>query len=129
MSFSYDVALTTEKDRLRFLLSDRIEAKAVFSDEELGGILNLQGNVFLAAALLAYNRATALASLGIQYNIGAGIRDSMMVDRRSVPKFWMDLSKKMEEMAITQDGNYEFWDRAVFEIAPDGRDWSDYQGF
>jgi hypothetical protein len=129
MSFSYDISLSGEKDKLRFLLSDTVQSSAVFQDEEIGGILNIQSNVFLAAALLAYSRATALATSAIQYIVGAGVRDALSIDRRAVPKFWMDLSSKMEQMALTQDSNYEFLDRFAFDIAADGRDFSDYQGF
>ena len=129
MSFSYTLPWANDRDRLRFFLSDTVQLKAVFADEEIDGILALQSNVFLAAALLAYNRATALASLGIQYSVGAGVRDAITVDRRQVPKFWLDLASKMEQMAMSQDSAYEFLDRFAFDIDQVGRDFSDYQGF
>ena len=43
MSFSYNTALTSVRDQLRFLIRDTVQASAVFTDEELDGVLTLKG--------------------------------------------------------------------------------------
>lgn len=128
MSFSYSPSLSTDKDKARFLMGDRLEASAVFADEEINGMINMQGNLFLAVALLAWNRASELISVGIQYTIGSGVRDAVSVDRRSIPKYWQDLARKMEMLATSLD-IAEAFDRFAYDIGADGRDYSDYQGF
>lgn len=58
MSFSYDAALTTPSDRVRFELADTDEDSAYLSDEEIGALLGLHGDDPIAAAQAA---AAALA--------------------------------------------------------------------
>jgi hypothetical protein len=128
MSFSYDASRKSDLDRIRLMMADTIEATAVFSDEDIALAQDMQSNIFLATALLAYNRAAALASKAVQYMVAAGVRASLSVDRRATPKFWTDLAKKMEDLSISMDVA-EAFDRFAFDIGPDGRDYSDYQGW
>ena len=50
MSTTYNPALPTDKDWVRFLVGDRDVASAVLSDEEINALLNEEANKYLAAA-------------------------------------------------------------------------------
>lgn len=50
MAATYDVTLATDRDWVRFLINDRVTAKAVLQDEEIDALLVEEGNKYLAAA-------------------------------------------------------------------------------
>lgn len=51
MAFTYSDALATNRDKLRFLLRDTVEANAAFMDAELDGMLTLYADSIPAARL------------------------------------------------------------------------------
>ena len=126
MSFSYDNTLVALRDRLRFLVSDTASATAIYANEELDGILSVQANVYLAAAILLRQRAAALAPNAILYSSGAFAGGQLMVDRRQTAKALLDLAKSYEETAAASAE--EAFDRFAFNIDALGRDRSEYQG-
>jgi len=126
MSFSYDTSLSTAKDRLRFYTTDTVEASAVFSDEELNGIVAQYPDELFAAAMCLRNRAAYFAARAISFSIGAGNNDSIRVDRRTLPKFYMDLADKLENRSLTTPD--EFIDSFAFQVNEYGQDRSEYIG-
>lgn len=53
MSFTYDVALGTDNDRVRFLLQDTDSTKPLLQDEEIAWVVAAEANVYMAAAFCA----------------------------------------------------------------------------
>lgn len=53
MTWSYDVALTQEKDQVRWLVGDTTISDQLVADEEIEWALDQEGGVFAAAALVA----------------------------------------------------------------------------
>lgn len=126
MSFTYDAALSTARDRVRFYTTDTVQASAVFSDEEINGLLGLYGDELLAASWALRNRAVYFAARAISFSVGAGNNDSIRVDRRSLPKFYMELADNLELRSMGTPG--EFIDSVDFYIDDFGRDRSEYIG-
>ncbi len=58
MSWTYDPALITNADRVRFTLGDTLESDPLVSDEEIAALLSSEGSV--AAAALAAADTLAL---------------------------------------------------------------------
>lgn len=52
MAWSYDAALGTDVDRVRFLVQDNNSAKQLFQDEEIDWVLSNEDNIYTAAATL-----------------------------------------------------------------------------
>jgi len=50
VSATYDPTLPTDKDWVRFLIGDRVEATAKLQDEEILAVLGEEANKYLAAA-------------------------------------------------------------------------------
>lgn len=50
MSFSYDPALATDRDWVRFLLGDTTDTSAKLTNEEISAVLREEKNKYLAAA-------------------------------------------------------------------------------
>lgn len=126
MSFSYDNTLSASRDRLRFLVSDTTSATAAYANEELDGILSVQANVYLAAAILLRQRAAKLAPDAFLYSSGAFAGGQFTMDRRQTVKALLDLAKSYEEVAAASAE--EAFDRFAFNIDALGRDRSEYQG-
>ncbi len=125
MAFSYDTALSTARDRVRFYTTDTVAASAVFSNEEIDGLLAVYDEL-LAAAHALRNRAVYFAARAISFSVGAGNNDSIRVDRRSLPKFYMELADTLEKQAMTTPA--EAIDSVSFCIDSFGRDHSEYIG-
>jgi hypothetical protein len=127
VSFSYDTTLAADRDRVRILISDTASAGAVYSNEELDGLLSLAGNVYQTAALALRARAASFVGKTIKYNIGAEIRGALSLDRTKVIQEILRLATSYDEKA-TLGVPDEFMDRAAFCIDAFGRDVSEYQG-
>ena len=140
MSFSYDANLSTTRDYLRFRLDDTVEfgpgpngtsaTIAIFSNEEINALIGRFGDgdgglaVAQQLAMRGYVRAIKQA---IVYRTGAaGVNDTLSVDRRTIPKYWLDLAKSFrEEAALLPE---EAIDSFAFHIDTYGHDCSDYVG-
>lgn len=53
MTWTYNTALTANKDKVRFLVGDTDQTDQLVQDEEIAFTLTSEGNVFSAAALVA----------------------------------------------------------------------------
>lgn len=126
MSFSYDTTLGTARDRVRFYTTDTVQSGAIFSNEEIDGLLSVWTDELVAAAYALRNRAVYFAARAISFSLGAGNNDSIRVDRRNLPKFYMDLADTLERQAIATPG--EFIDSVAFRVDVFGRDQSEYIG-
>ena len=126
MSFSYNMTLSTNEDKLRLLLADTVAASAIWTNEELTGVLTMEPNVYMAGALLARSRAAATIPGAWSYTVAAGVRTSLAVDRRRKPEFWLMLAKALEAKAFSVAD--ELFDVFDFVIDVYGRDVSEYQG-
>lgn len=127
MSFSYDNTLPSYKDKVRRLVSDTVEARAVFSDEEITAWETLQANIYLAAAEFCRMKGLEIAEGAILYDTSADVRGGISVDRRQKPKWWFDRAKTLETTAMAQ-GVDEIYHHFAFDIDENGVDRSQYQG-
>lgn len=127
MSFSYDPNLSTYKDKVRRLVSDTVQARAVFSDEELTAWESIQANIYLAAAEFCRMKGLEVAEGAVLYDTSADVRGGISIDRRQQPKWWFDQAKSLLEMATlyTPDEIYQHY---AFDIDVNGVDRSQYQG-
>lgn len=67
MSWTYDTALSANKDKVRFYAGDTDSSAAITAtDEEIGGLLTLGGGARAAAALLCDHLAMRYAQRGQQ---------------------------------------------------------------
>lgn len=64
MSFSYDPALDTDLDLVRFAISDTVSATALFPDETISALLVSEGSVNGAALRLAESLVARFAGDG-----------------------------------------------------------------
>lgn len=127
MSFTYDISLTSDLDKVRFLTSDTDAASIIFQDEELTGLLGMEPNVYMAASVAIRQRAASFVTKAIKYQVGtAGGNAALMVDRQSIIKNFIALADKLELWAI--GGIEETFDRLAFDVDVYGRDRSEYQG-
>lgn len=53
MSWTYDSALSTPKDKVRFLIQDINTARQLFQDEEIDWVVSTEADEYTAAAMLA----------------------------------------------------------------------------
>lgn len=125
MAFSYNNSLSTDRDKLRFLIADVTSSSAIYQDSELDGVLSMESNLFRAAAIALRARAASFIEKAIQYSIGAEIRGQLSVDRREIIRNFNLLIQSYETRAETPD---EAWDRFDFNVDVFGRDASHYQG-
>jgi hypothetical protein len=129
VSFSYDTSLPANRDRVRILISDTVSTSAIYSDEELDGLLDLAGNVYQAASVALRARAASFVGKTIKYNIGAEIRGALSLDRTKVIQEILRLADSYEDKAVgINQAADEFMDRAAFCVDAFGRDVSEYQG-
>lgn len=70
MAFTYNEALTTDRDKVRFHIADTREESAAFSDAEIDALVTLAGSVYGAAALACDNMASAIAQGAQSYTDG-----------------------------------------------------------
>lgn len=63
MTWSYDTALTADKDRIRLIIGDTDTNDQLLQDEEIAYFLTLKSNVFEAAALAASSIQSKFARL------------------------------------------------------------------
>lgn len=125
MAFSYNNSLSSDRDKLRFFISDVTSGSAIYQDSELDGVLSMDSNVFRAAAIALRARAASFIEKAIQYSIGAEIKGQLSVDRREIIRNFNLLIASYEARAETPD---ETWDRFDFNVDIFGRDASHYQG-
>lgn len=126
MSFSYSTSLSSDGDKLRFLIDDHNGSDYIYEDEELSGVLTMEPNLYLAAALCLNQRAVAFAEKAIRYRVGGDNRGILDVDRTKVAAEIRATAKTFQEKAFSVPD--EGWDRMAFDIDGYGRDVSDYQG-
>ena len=127
MSFSYDNTLSSYKDRVRRLVSDTVQARAVFSDEEITAWENIQANIYLAAAEFCQMKGLEIAEGAVLYDTSADVRGGLSIDRREKPKWWFQRAKDLMQMAMVQ-GVDEIYQHYAFDIDANGIDRSQYQG-
>ena len=70
MSFSYDINLSTPKDKVRFYIQDNIEKDVFFEDEEIQAMLTEYPNPKACAIQLCYNLAALFASVPDREDVG-----------------------------------------------------------
>lgn len=126
MSFSYSTSLSADRDRLRFFVNDTDSSDYIYENEELDGVLSVEPNLYLAAALCLNQRAVAFAEKAIRYRVGGDNRGILDVDRTKVAAEIRATAKTFQEKAFSVPD--EGWDRMAFDIDGYGRDVSDYQG-
>lgn len=126
MAFTYNSDLSTDRDKLRFLISDTDSSNPIYQDAELDGVLNMEANLYRAAALALRARASSFIEKAIRYSVGGGGREGLTVDRtRIIANFERMIASYEARASSTPD---EFFDRLDFNIDVFGNDLSHYQG-
>lgn len=90
MAFTYSAALTTNKDRVRFLLQDTTNTTArpnLLDDDEITWVLTVEMNIYMAAALCADALASRFRGQS-QKIVG-----NLSITYSSV--MWSDIAKKL----------------------------------
>lgn len=127
MSFSYDRTSTTTRNIVRLLIGDTEASSAIYEDEEIDRLVELESDAYMVAALAFRAKAARFAEKTIAYTIGTTGADRIQIDRRKVFDAIMTLADKFEALAIAGAVDERF-DRFAFDIDAIGRDVSDYQG-
>lgn len=129
MSFSYDVNLSTFKDRLRLLIFDTVESTAAFSNEELAAFESIEPNIYLAAASFCEAKGLKIAEDAFEFDTASDTRGGLRVDRKNQPQWWFkraeNLRKRATDAAFNADEVIDTYD---FVISPEGVDRSQYVG-
>ena len=95
MSFSYDLALTSNKDKVRNLVDDTVDVGHSLEDEEIVSFLSLRANdLFLSAALCLRKIAASKALIARRRKAG-----NYEEDLRDIVKGLLDSAKQYEEIA------------------------------
>lgn len=126
MAFTYTAGGTSDRDKLRLLIYDLDSSNAKFQDGELDRILDMQTNLFQAAALALRSWANKLLERSFSYSLGAEVRGALAVDRRNQVKDALALADNYEKLALAIPS--EAFDRFDFNVDIFGRDASHYQG-
>ena len=127
MSFSYDISLTTDLDKVRWLTGDTDGSSIIYQDEELNGALGMEPNVYYCAATAIRARVPQYVTKAIRYQIGStGGRAALEIDRTKIVDNFMKLADHY--IAASLASIVETFDRAAFDIDVYGRDMSEYQG-
>ena len=128
MSFSYSTSLTADLDKIRLLIADTDSTSVIFQNEEITGLLTMEPNVYMAAALAIRSRMAAFVTKAIAYRVGAaGGNAALEIDRTSMIKNFNLLADKYVMLAVTSVD--EAFDRFAFDIDVFGQDRSEYQGY
>ena len=122
MSFSFDPA--QDEGLLRSLIDDKVQATAVFTDEELTAILDQNSSDVWAAA------ADCCRSLSAKYSkeafvLGLGKND-IYLDRREKAKYYLQLATTYSSRSNTDI--VEYTDHYNVNISLIGNDESEYIG-
>lgn len=104
MAFTYDVS--SDRGRVRMLITDRDEANAIFSDDEIDAFLAMESSSIRLAAAAALETIAASEAL-VQKRIT--ILD-LTTDGPAVAKALMDAAKALRDREKDNDG-------AAFDIA------------
>lgn len=115
---------TTSAGRVRMLIGDTNDSSYIFTDAEITAMLALAGNnVFTAAALCCRSLAACSARSAIAFQV---LSNEFRVDKKSIPKYYLDLADKFDAQAELGDTTDYFVDWNVLISRVDGRDESDY---
>jgi len=126
MSWSYDINLTADKDRVRFLIRDVESTKKIFQDEEINGVLAFEPNIYQCSAVIIRARLPFYVDKIIAYTLGAEIRGALTFNRKGLIREALELCDSLERKAISVPE--EFMDRLDFGIDRFGEDTSNYDG-
>ncbi len=66
MPWSYNPALATDKDRVRFLIGDVDTANQLAQNEEIEWVVKTEANVYMAASVVAKSLARKLRNAGLE---------------------------------------------------------------
>lgn len=128
MSYTYNPAAGTDKDKIRLLIPDRVELKysppAIFEDEEIALMLSTFSNdVLRTAAALCEVVAMDAAKQAIAISLPVGIS----INKSQIPGYFLQRSRNLTAMAdkADQDGA-EYIDYFDYEIDKFGYDVSEY---
>jgi hypothetical protein len=127
MSFSYDPASPTTRDKLRLLCGDTksINNNHFLEDVDYDLHIVMESNLLLAAANCCDSIALKFADQESSYNLG--VSGSVSVSKQSMSRIFQDRAKKLREEAFKEDTVLDInsFDNLVDEF---GQDLSEYVG-
>ena len=126
MAFTYNNSLSADRDKIRFLIQDVDAYHVIFQNEEIDGLLNIEGNLFRAVAIALRAIAMQPDKLAIAFSIGTQGSGLFSVDRRQLIPNLLKMADHWEQRAMSTPD--EAWDRLDFGVDDFGRDISHYQG-
>jgi len=122
MTFSFDSS--TDEGKMRSLIDDKVSATAIFTDEELTNILDLNaGDVWLATADCC--RALAAKYAKEAFVLGLGKND-IFLDRKGKSDYYLKLAQTYSNRSNSDI--VEYWDSFNIGISSNGVDNSEYLG-
>lgn len=134
-SYNYTPGGSADVDRLRLLIPDRLNENflppAVFSDEELTSEMEIWDDLFYAAAScceqIAMDKAKQAITMTLEAGSGgsSGGRQLVTIDKREIPKFFLDRAKMLREAASNP---VEYVDSFDYTVTRYGEDKSEYVG-
>jgi hypothetical protein len=89
VAWNFDAALTTQKDQVRLLIGDTVEASGLLQDETIDWALTEEGNIYSAAALLSESLAGRFAGQADK-NVG-----DLKLRYGEIAGNYLELSKRM----------------------------------
>ena len=122
MSFDYNNTASSNKDRVRLLISDTTEDTHIFEDEEINALLTMNSNILMATAAAACRIiAVDRAKQAIAYRL---LADSVEIDKTKVAGYFIKLAERYDVM----DENYpiELLDGVQYEVSKFGSDLTEY---
>lgn len=134
-TYNYTPGGTSDVDKLRLLVPDRpnkdFTPPAVFSDEELDAEMSIWSDLFLAASSCCEQIAMDKAKQALYVQIEAGSagtgggRQVITIDKRQVPKYFLDRAKMLKEAAVEA---YESIDSVDYLVTHFGEVEGEYVG-
>jgi len=127
MSYTYNEAVSSDKDKVRLLIPDRPDNQynppAIFQDEELVGLVNMFGSVMRAAAEACDIIGTREAPDAIRFRLAT----ELSIDAQKVPEYFKNRASMLREQADKIDeGPFESIDYMEYDILHNAHDDSHY---
>lgn len=99
MTWSYDINLATNRDRIRFLLQDTDTNNQLLQDEEITWALTVWTNVFSAAAKLAHVLGSRFAGKADSKTVG-----DLSLSYSATSERFFRLAEELETLALSATG-------------------------
>jgi hypothetical protein len=99
---SFTTTVTTDRGKVRLLISDTNTSYPIFDDDQIDAFLTLSGSdLFLAASYACTSMATEATRGAVSYNI---LASNISVDAKQLPAYYLALAEKYKQNSKDQVG-------------------------